>query len=145
MPGSVRRTRRSGPTPGPPPLALSRALAAPSGRAAIRGVAHTVRAIWPCAFGMASGFISRRDGRADQPMGKSVGVSRGGTSARLRFLFKADLNLRRCRAPRRARADVGHVSSRDAIRRDPRLTRYDAIPGLSEFVGDPPRDRTLGR
>src|SRR5262249_1165279 len=56
--GSVRRTRQSGPTPGPPPLALSRALAAPSERTAIRGVAHTVSAIWPCAIGMASEFIS---------------------------------------------------------------------------------------
>src|SRR5262245_8578243 len=58
--GSVRRTRQSGPTPGPPPLALSRALAAPSERTAIRGVAHTVSAIWPCAVGMASEFISTR-------------------------------------------------------------------------------------
>src|SRR5262245_53380175 len=97
--GSVRRTRQSGPTPGPPPLALSRTLAAPSERTAIRGVAHTVSAIWPCAIGMASGFMP--------------------TWSRA--------------APERTWATLALA------------TRYGAIPGLSEFVGDPPRDRALGR
>src|SRR5262249_15766136 len=61
--------------PGPPPLALSRALAAPSERTAIRGVAHTVCAIWPCAVGMASEFISAwMTVRAND--GQSVGASR---------------------------------------------------------------------
>src|SRR5262249_17164094 len=78
----------------------------------------------------------RRDSRAGEPMVKSVGVSRGGTSAHVRFVSKADLTR-------------GTAVRRDAPERTwatlALATRYDAIPGLSEFVGYPSRDRALGR
>src|SRR5262249_52445391 len=134
MPGSVRRPRRSGPTPGPPPLALSRALAAPSGR-----TANEVSPIPPAQYGHAplvwQADSCRRDDRAGEPMVKSVGVSRGGTSAHVRFVSKAqtrDPAVRR-EVPERTSATLALAE------------RYDAISGLREVVGDPPRDRALGR
>src|SRR6516165_4948392 len=97
-------------------------------RAAIRGVAHTANAIWPCAFGMASGFISTR-----WPGGSTDGEKRGGQPGRhvgtFPFASKADSTVARLRrevVPERKSAM--------------RARSRDAIPVLSEFVGDPRRD-----
>ena len=60
------------------------------------------------------------------------------------------------RASRRSKASGSAAVARSgtAVRREvpertsatlALATRYDAIPGLREFVGDPPRDRALGR
>src|SRR5262249_30369463 len=134
MPGSVRRTRRSGPTPGPPPFALSARLRLPLGRPN-----HEVSPIPPAQYGHAplvwQADSCRRDDRAGEPMVKSVGVSRGGTSAHVRFVSKAQT-----RDPAVRREVPERTSATLAL-----ATRYDAISGLRECVGDQPGDRALGR
>src|SRR5262249_17939963 len=104
------------------PLRFSARLRLPLGRPQ-----HEVSPIPPAQYGHAplvwQAASCRRDDRGGEPMVKSVGISRGGPSGTA---------LRRD-APERTRATLALAM------------RYDAIPGLSEFVGDPPRDRALGR
>src|SRR5215813_4196781 len=74
--GSVRRTRQSGPTPGPPPLALSRALAAPS-----RGPQYGVSPIPSAQYGHAPLVWQANSSQRDDCAGQRWSKRRGQTGA----------------------------------------------------------------